>query len=118
MNIGALRVLREIVQKHRPYEDDEVKDLRVTEDDVKEVHEMYTAMQDKMCDCGAVGLVVDIVSDSAADDLLVIAALELGIELLVDGNLYVQTVLFEYLTTNKNHLFFSSIERRIVRAPV
>jgi hypothetical protein len=116
LNIGALRVLREIVQKHRPYEDDEVKDLRVTEDDVKEVHEMYTAMQDKMCDCGAVGLVVDIVSDSAADDLLVIAALELGIELLVDGNLYVQTVLFEYLTTNKNHLFFSSIERRIVRA--
>ena len=114
LNIGALRVLREIIQKHRPYEEDEVE--RLAEVHVKEVHEKYTAMQDKMCDCGAVGLVVDIVSDSAADDLLVIAALELGIELLVDGNLYVQTVLFEYLTTNKNHLFFSSIERRIVRA--
>jgi hypothetical protein len=116
LNMGALRVLREIVEMQRPFEEDEIEDMNKTEDEVKEAEEAYIAMQNKMCDCGAIEIIIDICSEPEADDLLVIAALELAIQLLVGGNLYVQSAMYTYLTENKVNLFFESLERRIMRA--
>ena len=76
----------------------------------------WMARQVELATYGAAEMVIDVLSNSAENDVLSIKALEMGTVLLKGGNKDVQSVIYEYLCAGKNNeAFFLNMRKRILQ---
>lgn len=114
LNIDALQLLQKTLEDKEEWEEEYVESHRISEDDVKEREEAYEAWQNSLNDWGVSGMLIDIISKSRSDKLI-IATMELANQLLNNGNLQVQTTLYELLVGQKNAAFFKQMHERMRR---
>jgi hypothetical protein len=111
-NIDMMELMARILQNHEEYSDERASELKATDDEIEERKQEYVNMQNKFDSWGVTEMAIDVISNSECD-ATIIGAMELLIELLTGGNLTVQTTIFDYLTSNRNCEFFTSMRERI-----